>query len=52
MQPLIERIISTNIHSRTLAALRDTLLPRLLSGEIDVDGIESDLEEAKICQKK
>jgi type I restriction enzyme, S subunit len=36
VNPLIERIIS-NIHeSRTLAALRDALLPELLSGDIRV----------------
>jgi type I restriction enzyme S subunit len=34
VRPLVERI-QTNIHeSRTLAALRDTLLPKLLSGEV------------------
>jgi len=36
IRPLIERI-TANIHeSRTLAALRDTLLPKLLSGELRV----------------
>lgn len=36
IHPLVERIIS-NIHeSRTLAALRDALLPKLLSGELRV----------------
>jgi type I restriction enzyme S subunit len=36
IRPLIERIIA-NIHeSRTLAALRDALLPKLLSGELRV----------------
>jgi type I restriction enzyme S subunit len=36
IHPMIERIIA-NIHeSRTLAALRDTLLPKLLSGELRV----------------
>jgi hypothetical protein len=30
--------------SRTLATLRDTLLPKLLSGELSVAGIESRLE--------
>jgi len=36
IHPLIERIIA-NIHeSRTLAALRDALLPKLLSGELRV----------------
>ncbi len=36
VQPMFDRIIA-NIHeSRTLATLRDTLLPRLLSGELSV----------------
>lgn len=36
IRPLVERIIA-NIHeSRTLAALRDALLPKLLSGELRV----------------
>ena len=30
----VERIIATRIESRTLATLRDTLLPKLLSGEL------------------
>jgi type I restriction enzyme S subunit len=36
MSPLIERIIASNVESRTLAALRDGLLPRLMSGEARV----------------
>jgi type I restriction enzyme S subunit len=33
--------ITANLHqSRTLATLRDTLLPKLLSGELSVDGIK------------
>jgi len=36
IRPMIDRILA-NIHeSRTLAELRDTLLPKLLSGEINV----------------
>ena len=36
-QPVIDRIVA-NIHeSRTLATLRDTLLPKLVSGEVRVD---------------
>ena len=36
VSPMLERIVG-NIHeSRTLAALRDTLLPKLISGEIRV----------------
>ena len=43
-QPLLDRI-STNIHeSRTLAALRDTLLPKLISGEIHVTEAEKPME--------
>ncbi len=34
MGPIVEQIISNRIQSRTLAALRDTLLPKLLSGEM------------------
>jgi type I restriction enzyme S subunit len=34
MVPLIEHIVANRIQSRTLATLRDTLLPKLLSGEL------------------
>jgi type I restriction enzyme S subunit len=34
MAPIIEQIISNRIESRDLATLRDTLLPKLLSGEV------------------
>jgi type I restriction enzyme, S subunit len=33
MTPLIEQLISSRIQSRSLATLRDTLLPKLLSGD-------------------
>jgi type I restriction enzyme S subunit len=36
VHPSIERIISGIHESRTLAALRDTLLPKLMSGELKV----------------
>lgn len=35
-QPLLDRILSNHAESRTLATLRDTLLPKLLSGELRV----------------
>ena len=35
-QPVFERISHNNVESRTLASLRDALLPKLLSGEIRV----------------
>jgi len=34
MSPLIDQIVANRIQSRTLASLRDTLLPKLLSGEV------------------
>lgn len=37
LAPLIDRLMATRIESRTLAALRDTLLPRLISGELNVN---------------
>ena len=35
-QPLLDRILSNHGESRTLATLRDPLLPKLLSGELSV----------------
>ena len=40
MKPLHSQIISNKIESRRLASLRDTLLPRLMSGELSVDGLK------------
>ena len=34
VRPLFERIVKNQQESRTLAALRDTLLPKLISGEL------------------
>ena len=42
--PLMAKIKANSTESRTLATLRDTLLPKLLSGELSVAGIESKLE--------
>ena len=41
MQPIHRQIISNEIESRRLASLRDTLLPRLMSGELKVNEIEN-----------
>ena len=41
VSPLLTRIIENDNQSRTLATLRDTLLPKLLSGEMSVAGIQS-----------
>ena len=44
IQPIVKRIIE-NIHeSHTLSQTRDTLLPKLLSGEIRVDHAAKILE--------
>lgn len=40
MQPIFELIISNRIESRKLAALRDELLPKLMSGEVDVSAVQ------------
>ncbi len=45
IQPIIKRIIE-NIHqSHTLSQIRDTLMPKLLSGEIRVDDADEILEK-------
>jgi len=40
VQPAVKRIATTIHESRTLAALRDTLLPKLISGEVRVADAE------------
>lgn len=45
-RPMFERISINHEHSRTLAALRDALLPRLVSGELRVPEAESAVEAA------
>lgn len=44
--PLIQRIIRNAAESRTLATLRDLLLPRLMSGELRVRDAEAAVEKA------
>jgi type I restriction enzyme S subunit len=39
--PIFDKAFTNTLESRTLATLRDTLLPKLLSGEISVAGLES-----------
>ena len=36
VEPIIEKVITNNNQIRTLTALRDTLLPKLMSGEVKV----------------
>lgn len=45
MMPIMERVVSSNLESHMLAALRDALLPKLLSGEIRVRAAEREVEQ-------
>ena len=38
--PMITRIVSNSFENKRLAAMRDTLLPKLMSGEIDVSDLQ------------
>ena len=40
IQPILYLIIENRIENRRLAALRDTLLPKLMNGEIDVSEVK------------
>ena len=46
IRPMVENIWNRAVQSRTLASLRDTLLPKLLSGEIRVESAEKAVAEA------
>jgi type I restriction enzyme S subunit len=48
-QPLYDRIVLAKQESRTLAALRDALLPKLISGELRVKDVERFLKERGLC---
>ncbi|HMP71883.1 MAG TPA: restriction endonuclease subunit S [Kiritimatiellia bacterium] len=43
IQPMLDRIHANLHQSRTLATLRDTLLPKLLSGELSVAEVEKEV---------
>jgi type I restriction enzyme S subunit len=40
ISPIIDQLIANKIQSRTLALLRDTLLPKLLSGDLSVENLQ------------
>ena len=40
MSPIIDQLIANRIQSRTIGVLRDTLLPKLLSGELSVEKLQ------------
>lgn len=45
-RPLEDRIVAGNVQISCLAALRDTLLPKLISGELRVEDAEKFIERA------
>lgn len=45
VKPLFDKIKSNQMENRSLEGLRDTLLPKLLSGEIDLENVQ--VEQAK-----
>jgi type I restriction enzyme S subunit len=47
MSPLIDQLIANRIQSRTLATLRDTLLPKLLSGVLSVSNAVHTKEKSR-----
>ena len=40
MQPIVDQIIANKIETQKLAALRDALLPKIMSGEIDASKVD------------
>ena len=48
IKPLRNKIYQNELQNKTLEQLRDTLLPKLMNGEIDLDKIESN----KILREK
>jgi type I restriction enzyme S subunit len=45
LQPIIERMIETALQAQTLATLRDTLLPRLISGQLRLPEAQAQIED-------
>ena len=46
LEPLMDRQVANELEARTLADLRDTLLPKLISGELRVPEAEAAISEA------
>jgi type I restriction enzyme S subunit len=46
VSPLIAAMLAKGKQSRTLAALRDTLLPKLISGELRIVDVEREVAAA------
>jgi type I restriction enzyme S subunit len=48
ISPLIKKIIDCKVEIKTLTQLRDTLLPKLMSGEIDVNAVQTEKAYAEV----
>jgi len=46
LSPILRQLVQLRLESRTLAALRDTLLPKLLSGDVPVGAVKGIVESA------
>jgi type I restriction enzyme S subunit len=46
MEPIVESLWRREVQSRNLAAIRDALLPKLISGELRVKEVERAVAEA------
>jgi type I restriction enzyme S subunit len=44
VEPLVDRTIANELEGRTLARVRDLLLPKLMSGEIRVEEVADETE--------
>ena len=49
IQPIIDQMIANKIENRKLATLRDALLPKLMSGEIDVSKVDLTQLNSHLC---
>lgn len=50
MQPLVDEMIARKIEARKLEELRDSLLPKLMSGEIDVSNVDITQLNNHLCE--
>ena len=48
--PLVEAMVDNDIENKRLASLRDALLPKLMSGEIDVSEVDITQPNSRLCE--
>ena len=51
LSPILELIIKNKVENRQLIQLRDTLLPKLMSGEIDVTNVDISTDKLSFSEK-